>query len=123
MAANASLMYLRKISAGTTCLYLAVSILLRSAFAAAQSLASKPRLAVVELLLPFLRLGTPSFGWESGDVSTLRGESASIGTLIVVASQVRTVRFCRAPRSNIWHRISTRSAERRNEMSNALQDI
>ena len=36
-------MYLRKIRPRTTCLYSAASMLLRSASAAAQSLASKPR--------------------------------------------------------------------------------
>ena len=46
-ASKASEMYLRKIRPRTTCLYSAASMLLRSASAAAQSLASKPRLAVV----------------------------------------------------------------------------
>jgi hypothetical protein len=43
---NASEMYLRKNRPRTTCLYSAASMLLRRASAAAQSLASKPRLAV-----------------------------------------------------------------------------
>ena len=49
LASKASEMYLRKISPRTTCLYSAASILLRSASAAAQSLASKPRLAPLPL--------------------------------------------------------------------------
>ena len=42
LASNASEMYLRKIRPRTTCLYSAASMLLRSASAAAQSLASRP---------------------------------------------------------------------------------
>ena len=49
LASNASEMYLRKMSPRTTCLYSAASMLLRSASAACQSLASKPTLAA-ELL-------------------------------------------------------------------------
>src|SRR5437773_7581042 len=51
LASKASEMYLRKISPRTTCLYSAASMLLRSASAAAQSFASKPRLAPFWLLL------------------------------------------------------------------------
>src|SRR3989338_6773685 len=52
-ASNASEMYLRKIRPRTTCLYSAASMLLRSASAAAQSLASSPRVAVVSVFFPF----------------------------------------------------------------------
>ncbi len=51
LASKASEMYLRKIKPSTTCLYSAASMLLRSASAAAHSLASKPRLAAVLLLV------------------------------------------------------------------------
>src|SRR5207237_2416518 len=44
-------MYLRKMRPRTTCLYSAASMLLRSLSAASQSLASKPILAEVSLLL------------------------------------------------------------------------
>src|SRR5882724_498481 len=47
LASKASEMYLRKIRPRTTCLYSAASMLLRSASAACQSFASKPRLAEV----------------------------------------------------------------------------
>src|SRR5687767_75248 len=57
-------MYLRKIRPRTTCLYSAASMLLRSASAEAQSLASKPRLAVVSWFLVFVfamnQAGCPS---------------------------------------------------------------
>ena len=46
-SSKASEMYLRKIRPRTTCLYSAASMLLRSASAVCQSLASKPRLAPV----------------------------------------------------------------------------
>src|SRR5436309_12840552 len=64
-ASKASEMYLRKIRPRTTCLYSAASMLLRSASAAAQSFASKPRLAVVSF---FFRCGTesPRTGDRSG---------------------------------------------------------
>ena len=53
LASKASEMYLKKIRPNTTCLYSAASMLLRSASAAAQSLASKPRLAPVSLVRAF----------------------------------------------------------------------
>jgi 3-oxoacyl-ACP reductase-like protein len=49
LASKASEMYLRKIRPRTTCLYSAASMLLRRASAAAQSVASNPRLPVVAL--------------------------------------------------------------------------
>src|SRR6266566_5247836 len=66
-ASKASEMYLRKIRPRTTCLYSAASMLLRSASAAAQSLASKPIVAVVLLFfdLLFAIKSTPSLSWVS----------------------------------------------------------
>ena len=63
-------MYLRKIRPSTTCLYSAASMLLRSLSAVAQSLASKPRLAVVSLL--FVLVLAISFLWDSAQLGPSR---------------------------------------------------
>src|SRR3989442_12729782 len=55
-ASKASEMYLRKIRPRRTCLYSAASMLLRRASAAAQSFASKPKLAAESFLV--LGVGT-----------------------------------------------------------------
>ena len=80
LASKASEMYLRKIRPRTTCLYSAASMLLRSASAAAQSLASKPRLAVVALFLA-LRLAI-EFLVASGSERVGREGAQQIGARV-----------------------------------------
>src|SRR5581483_2964256 len=67
LASKASEMYLRKMRPRTTCLYSAASMLLRRASAAAHSFASKPRFAVVRLLVALtMRRRTPRYAdWGS----------------------------------------------------------
>ncbi len=77
LASKASEMYLRKISPRTTCLYSAASMLLRSASAAAQSLASKPRLAVVSALLVLPFAMAPSWGSKWSAMARKPGSAAA----------------------------------------------